>query len=403
MTYTPVVAGQGLVAWQFLKATQETQRAVFDKSPTLNRDADYFASRIGQIQSAEEFVNDRRLMSVALSAFGLEDQIDSKFLIRKVLEEGTEDDDALANRLGDGRYVALASAFSFEKVLAPKTQEPGFAAEIATRYRDNVLANMEASLAESGDTDTAHGDAVREQVALNIANETEFFEASIGSVNSAQGLISSPRLYTYALVAFGLEDKAGSTSMIKRVLEQGAQDPNDLANVLGDQRYIDLASAFEFDREPVSPMAASGFPDEIVADFFQHEFEVAVGDVDEGLRTALNFERAIPELARGDSSDNTKWFQVLGTTSLRNVFQAALGLPAGFSQIDLDKQVEVLRDKMSTRFGIENFSDIAQPDVMETIIHTYLLQEQVSQNSATASGQVALSLLQAIPRQSLLG
>lgn len=403
MTYTPVVAGQGLVAWQFLKATQETQRAVFDKSPTLVRDAEYFADRIGQVEGPDDLVNDRRLLRVALSAFGLEDQIDSKFLIKKVLEEGTESDEALANRLGDGRYLALAGAFNFEKVTVPQTQDTGFSDEIVARYEKNVLAAMEASLADSGDTETPYGDSVREQVALNIKTETAFFQSSIGSVSSAQGLINSPRLYTYALLAYGLEEKAGSTALIKRVLEQGTQDANDLANVLGDQRYVDLARKFSFDRDPFSPMSADGYADDIISDFFQHEFEVAVGAVDEGLRTALNFERAIPELAGRDSSDTTKWFQVLGTTSLSRVFKSALGLPSGFSQIDLDKQVEVLKDKMQTRFGIESFNEIAEPDVMETIIHTYLLQQQISQNTATANGQIALNLLQAIPRTSVFG
>lgn len=403
MTYNPVIVGSGLVAWQFLKATQDTQRAVFDKSTVLNRDADYFAEKIGTIESAEDLVNDRRLLGVALSAFGLEDKIDAKFLIKKVLEEGTETDDALANRLGDGRYVALANAFKFEKVLNPKTQEPGFGTEMMARYRDAVLANMEAGLAATGDTDTTYGASVREQVAINIETETAFFKENIGTVTSAQGLINSPRLYTYALVTFGLEDKAGRTSLLKRVMEQGTQEPQALANVLGDKRYVDLAKAFEFDREAVSPMAQAGYAKDIVGDYFLHEFEVAVGNVDESLRTALNFERAIPQLAAGDSSDNTKWYQVLGTTSLRNVFESALGLPAGFSQIDLDRQVETLKDKMSSRFGVESFSEISDPKVMEKMIHTYLLQDQVRQGGTVGNGQLALTLLQSMPRRSMLG
>ncbi|MBN7783382.1 DUF1217 domain-containing protein [Ponticoccus gilvus] len=403
MTYSPVVVGSGLVAWQFLKATQDTQRAVFDKSAILKRDAEYFREKIGSINSAEDLVNDRRLLGVALSAFGLEDKIDAKFLIRTVLEEGAEGDEALANRLGDGRYVALARAFTFEKVLNAKTQEQGFGADMIAQYREKVLANMEAGLAESGDTGTAYGASVREQVAVNIETETAFFKENIGKVRSAQGLINSPRLYAFAMITFDLQDKSGRTSLIKRVLEQGAQEPQALANVLGDQRYIDLAKAFEFDRKPVSPMGEAGYADEIVSDYFLHEFEVAVGSVDESLRTALNFERAIPQLAAGDSSENTKWFQVLGTTSLRNVFESALGLPAGFSQIDIDRQAETLKDKMSARFGVESFSEMSEPKVIEKLIHSYLLQDQIKQGSSFGAGQTALTLLQSIPRRSLLG
>lgn len=403
MSYTPVIAGTGLVAWQFLKATQETQQAVFENSVALTREAEYFAETIGTVESAEDFVNDRRLLAVALSAFGLEDKIDAKFLIRKVLEEGTEADDALANRLGDARYVALAEAFSFEKQLTPKTQEAGFGAEMVQAYRDNVLARMEAGLAESGDSETAYGASVRAEVARNIESETAFFRESIGSVSDAQGLISSPRLYTYALVAFGLEDRAGSTGLIRRVLEQGTQSETALANVLGDARYVALAKAFEFDRQASLPMARSGAAEPILADYRQQGFEVAVGTVDEGLRMALNFERALPQLAESEASDRTKWFQVLGTTSLRRVFQSALGLPAGFSQIDIDTQVETLQEKMARRFGTESFAEMAEPEVLEKVIHSYLLQDQIQQSSSFDSGQMALSLLQAIPRSSILG
>ena len=54
--------------------------------------------RSGRIASAEALVKDRRLLTVALGAFGLDGEIDKKFFIRKVLEGGTEASDSLANR-----------------------------------------------------------------------------------------------------------------------------------------------------------------------------------------------------------------------------------------------------------------------------------------------------------------
>jgi hypothetical protein len=400
MSFTPVVLGSGLGAWRFLKATQESQQAAFDRAPVLKRDTEYFARTIGNIESAAEFVQDRRLMRVALGAFGLEDKIDAKELIRRVIEEGTEDEEALANRLGDGRYVALAEALRFETRLQPKTQEPGFGTEMIARYREAVLDRMEAGLAETGDSDSAYGASVRAEVARNIEAETAFFRANIGTVEDAQGLVGSPRLYTFTLLAFGLEDRAGSTGLIRRVLEQGSSAPHALAHALGDPRYTALAETFAFDRKPASVMAAPGAAEGIVAGYYQQAFEVAVGEIDEGLRTALNFERAIPELAEGTSSESTKWFQVLGTTSLRRVFETALGLPAGFSQIDIDRQVETLQDKMQSRFGVSTFAEIAEPRVMERMIHSYLLQDQLQQGGLSA-GQTALSLLQSIPRGTL--
>lgn len=400
MTFQPTIVGSGLVGWRFLQATMETQQTSFERSSLLQRDIDYFKENIGSVSSAEELVNNRRLLGVALSAFGLEDKIDSKFLLKKVLEEGTEDR-SLANRLNDGRFVAFAGAFKFEPEVNAKTREPGFADNMLAKYEEKVLAKMEAGLAESGDTDTNYGKSVREQVKLSIERESAVFRDAIGSVESADDLMKNPRLLLVALNAFGLEEKVRSTTLLKGVLEQGTGDPSDLANVLGDERYVELAKAFEFDRPTKNPMQDKAFIDGIIGDYKTHEFEVAVGNVDENLRFALNFDRAIPQLANNSSSENTKWFNVLGTTSLRKVFEAAIGLPSSFAQLDIDKQLEVMQDKMKTRFGVEEFKQIAEPEIQSRIVESFLLQSQIQANVNTGSQQTALTLLQAIPRNSL--
>jgi hypothetical protein len=267
MSYQPVIVGSGLVGWQFLKSTQDTQRKVFDSSNTMARDTDYFQAEIGKITSAEELVADRRLRRVALGAFGLQDDVDNIFFIRKVLEEGVLSRDSLANKLSDDRYKALAKAFAFDSPLGPATRSQSFAKDIITKFR-------------------------------------------------------------------------------------------------------------------------------------AQEFEVAVGDQDETLRLSLYLERTLPEMAATNSADDTKWFRVMGTPPLRSVLETALGLPSGFGQLDIDKQLEVFRDKMQSRFGVKEINELAEPENMKKIIQTYLLQSQIQQSTSFGSGQLALTLLQAIPRQS---
>ena len=101
--FTPIIPAGGLVGWRFLQNTQEAQFDSFTKSPQVRRDADHFRDRIGEISSAADLVQDRQLLSVALGAFGLQDDIDNRAFIRQVLEEGTVDDEALANRFADSR------------------------------------------------------------------------------------------------------------------------------------------------------------------------------------------------------------------------------------------------------------------------------------------------------------
>ncbi|THD73821.1 DUF1217 domain-containing protein [Thalassobius vesicularis] len=133
MSFQPILPATGLVGWKFLERTQAAQTKAFNTSPTITRDTEYFADRIADIKSAEDLVSDRRLMRVALGAFGLDDDINNTFFIRKILEEGTLDPGSLANRLADNRYAELAKAFSFD-LGAPNTALSDFASGIITKY-----------------------------------------------------------------------------------------------------------------------------------------------------------------------------------------------------------------------------------------------------------------------------
>ena len=147
--YQPVVLNAGVAAWQFVQRTYDRQFEIFTSSNELQRDVDYFSENIGSITSAEDLVNDRRLLTVALGAFGLEDDINNKFLIRKMLEEGTTADDALANRFTDQRYRDLSAAFGFGPGEIPQTLAPGFSDRITERFE---AASFEIATGEQDET-----------------------------------------------------------------------------------------------------------------------------------------------------------------------------------------------------------------------------------------------------------
>lgn len=134
MNFQPVVPLSGYVGWRFLERTVETQQEAFNESQPVQRATDYFAENIGKIRTAEDLVNDRQLLSVALGAFGLDEDINNKFFIQKILEGGTTDDEALANRLSDNRYADFSEAFGFGELAIPGNLLPGFSEDIINRY-----------------------------------------------------------------------------------------------------------------------------------------------------------------------------------------------------------------------------------------------------------------------------
>lgn len=111
--FRPAIPLEGLAGWRLLQRTYDTQFQAFSKSAVLKRDTEYFRENIGKIKTAEDLVSDRRLLTVALGAFGLQDDINNRFFIKKILEEGTIRKDALANRFSDKRYRDLSATFGF--------------------------------------------------------------------------------------------------------------------------------------------------------------------------------------------------------------------------------------------------------------------------------------------------
>jgi hypothetical protein len=132
--FQPVIPIGGLGGWRFLQQTYDSQFKTFTKGAQLKRDSDYFRENIAKVETAKDLVADRRLLTVALGAFGLQDDINSKFFIRKILEEGTTNEDSLANRFSDPRYKEMSQAFGFGPGETRKVNQPIFVENIIDQY-----------------------------------------------------------------------------------------------------------------------------------------------------------------------------------------------------------------------------------------------------------------------------
>lgn len=135
MTFQPVVPLPGIAGWTFLQRTYDNQFDAFTKAPSLTRDADYFRENIASITTASELVSDRRLLSVALDAFGLSEDINNRAFLQRILEDGTSARDALANRLADERYKKFSDAFGFGPNQSVQTATIGFEERIVDLYK----------------------------------------------------------------------------------------------------------------------------------------------------------------------------------------------------------------------------------------------------------------------------
>ena len=229
-----------------------------------------------------------------------------------------------------------------------------------------------------------------------IKRDEAYFRAKIGKIDTAEQLVNDPRLLRVALGAFGLQNDVGNKFFIRKVLEEGTLTTKALANRLSDKQYAKLANAFGFGNGSAAPRTKlSDFADKILTAYKAQQFAVAVGVQSDEMRLALNAERELPELAKSGASETAKWFTVLGNAPLRRVFEKAFGLPTSFGAIDIDKQVETLKDRTKAAFGNDGLNQFTDPGKLEKLVRQFLIRSEVdSANASLSGGQIALTLLQ---------
>lgn len=221
-----------------------------------------------------------------------------------------------------------------------------------------------------------------------------YVRENIGSIETAADLVADRRLLRVALTAYGLADDLPNRAYIEKVLESSTTEAGSFVNRLSDKRYHQMAKAFGFGDDIPSRSQLSGFADTLIQKFQDRSFEIAVGEQNDSMRVALSLDRDLGELAAQSSSEATKWYTILGTTSLRTVFETAYLLPSSFGTLDIDRQVEILQDRTERLTGSTSIGQFTDPEAREALTRRYMLAGQIQDIQSQSGGSSALTLLQ---------
>ena len=226
---------------------------------------------------------------------------------------------------------------------------------------------------------------------------TDYFREKIGAVQSAEDLVSDRRLLSVALNAFGLGDDINNKAFVRKILEDGSLTPEALGNRLADKRYLAFSKAFGFGDFSTPRTVLSDFPDEILSKYQRQAFETAVGQQDDTMRLALNLRSGLADTIAGNSTNDGRWFGIMGNPPLREVVQTALGFSSSFAQLDLDQQLEQFKDRADNMLGTSIVEDFSAPEIQDKLIRNFLIRSEAAASANTSAGMVALSLLQMTP------
>jgi hypothetical protein len=235
---------------------------------------------------------------------------------------------------------------------------------------------------------TAHASAPSSQ------RDESYFRDQIATVTSAEQLVADHRLLSVALTAFGLQEDLPHRAYIQKVLESDSADPASFVNRLSDKRYKKMAETFRFGDLGAPRTGLPGFADDILNSYRERSFETAVGEQDGSMRLAMALNRDLGGLAAEAKSETTKWLTVVGTPSLRAVFETAFTLPSSFGTMDIDRQVEILQERTQRLTGSDTIAQFADSDTVNQLIQRFFLAEQVQEIRSVAGRSAALSLLQ---------
>ena len=196
---------------------------------SVSREADYYKENIGKVTDVEDFLDDYRLYSFAMTANGLEDMIYAKAFMKKVLESDLSDEDSFANKLTDTRYKDFAASFNFSAATASAQSEA---------QEDDLIGLYKQGIVDEED---------------QVAADTSYYSANVDKVTTADQLLSNERLRTYVMDTFGIDKTYYSYSALKSVLTSDLDDPASYVNQLKDSsnktKFLAMASYFSFNAD----------------------------------------------------------------------------------------------------------------------------------------------------------
>ena len=167
----------------YLAVTQNLARyqAMTAAEPAVKTATAYYQANIGKVTSIQDFVGNYRLLSYALDAYGLGNQIGATALVTKVLEGGVSDPKSLANTLSNSSWRAFAAAYDFAGQGAASVSS---ASAVKTTTADYVEQQLES-------------DQGAEDVGVQLAL---YFQRVAPTISNEYGVLADPNLLEVAQI-----------------------------------------------------------------------------------------------------------------------------------------------------------------------------------------------------------
>jgi len=185
----------------------------------------YYLANIGKVKSIDDLLNNQKLYTYVMKAYGLSDMLYAKGLIRRVLEGGVSSSNSLANTLSDPRYKALATAFDFAANGSSTTSTAAATTDTVSKYTESALETS------AGAQNTGTGMAL-------------YFQRMAPTITSAYSILADKTLLSVVQTAFGLPTSMSTLDInVQAQMIDGALKTSDLEDPAKLQKIIERFTA----------------------------------------------------------------------------------------------------------------------------------------------------------------
>jgi Protein of unknown function (DUF1217) len=213
--------GLGSATLDYTVATKsKTQLSkVVASQPEVKANIDYYKENASTVKSVDDLLKNRKVLSVALGAYGLESQVGSTALLRKLLSEDPNVTTSLAQQMSDTRYLSFAKAFA-------SLRDDGGASIGSTSNIDSVVSSYQETQYEKavGRNDTAARQALY------------FARVAPEATGSIYQVLSDKTLSAVVLGAYGLPDETAALDTKQQVRQLQAKGFD--YTKLSDEKYV---------------------------------------------------------------------------------------------------------------------------------------------------------------------
>jgi Protein of unknown function (DUF1217) len=195
----------------------EAEIEKFAKRPNIKRQIEEFREGVAKLKTPEDFFKNYKVMKFALSAYGMESQVQYPARIKQVLMSDPDDRRSVANRMADERYRQIMVDFGFVKEGMANLQDPKYVDFLVNGF---VTTEFEK---DAGNLNPA-------------VTEALYFRRKIGKLTKTNQLYADVQLFDVVKEALAIPSSAVNMP-VKQLTEQ-VERGFDVTRV-GDSAYVD--------------------------------------------------------------------------------------------------------------------------------------------------------------------